>query len=191
MSAISRGFKVARWSAAVTFVVVAVLVAVLATRQPVSEQLAQTPLVGKPAPALVGRTLRTGTVVELSSYSHSWVLVNFFASWCTECRSEAPQLERFAAIRPPGQRAAPKVIGVLYGDTVPDGVKFQRSLGATWPTVSDPDGAIASAWGVGSLPHSYLVAPGGRIVACVLGGLTAGQLDQVLEAAARRVKVSA
>ncbi len=173
-----RRWAVARWSAGATLLVVAVLVAVLATRQPTGEQVVQTPLVGKQAPPLVGPALTGGHLVHLGDYRHTWVLVNFFASWCTVCQAEEPQLERFLYSRPDGVR--PAVLGVLYGDTVSDGVAFQRSEGATWPSISDPGGTIASAWGVGSLPRSYLVAPGGRIVACVLGGITSSQLDQLL-----------
>jgi cytochrome c biogenesis protein CcmG/thiol:disulfide interchange protein DsbE len=180
-----RGWAIARWSAGTVLVVVAVLVAVLATRQPVGEQVVETPLVGHRAPALAGpRLVAPGAggsgshVLRLSAFRHRWVLVNFFASWCTVCQSEDPQLERFLYSRPDGVR--PVVLGVLYGDTVADGIAFQRAEGATWPAVSDPGGTIASAWGVGSLPRSYLVAPDGRIVACVLGGITAGQLDQLL-----------
>lgn len=175
----SRRFAVARWSAAGVVVVVAVLVAVLATRPPASEQVAQSPLVGKIAPVLEGKTLASGSTVQLDSYRQHWVLVNFFASWCTECQSEEPQLERFLYSTPGGVH--PVIIGVLYGDTRSDGIEFQRSEGATWPAISDPGGEIASSWGVGSLPRSYLVAPGGRVVACILGGITASQLDQLLE----------
>lgn len=170
--------RVARRAAAAVLVAVAALIAVLATRQPASEQVVQSPLVGHQAPALAGRELGSSTRLTLGSFAHRWVLVNFFASWCTVCQEEEPQLERFLYSRPGGER--PAVLGVLYGDTVADGLRFQRSEGATWPSVADPGGTIASAWGVGSLPHSYLVAPGGKIVAAVLGGITASQLDQLL-----------
>jgi cytochrome c biogenesis protein CcmG/thiol:disulfide interchange protein DsbE len=156
----------------------AVLVAVLATRQPASLQVASSPLVGKSAPALVGRTLSGDAQVRLSAYRGRWVLVNFFASWCTVCRSEDPELVKFAYSRPLGSQ--PVVIGVLYGDTVADGLAFDRSEGATWPAVNDPNGAIASAWGVGSLPRSFLVAPNGKIVSCILGGITAPQLEALV-----------
>lgn len=179
-----RRFAVARWSAAAALVVAAVLVAVLATRPPAAEQVAESPLVGKMAPALSGRTLSGSSRVALSDYRHRWVLVNFFASWCTVCQSEEPQLERFYYSRPGGGR--PAIIGVLYGDTVADGLRFQHAEGASWPAISDPGGSIASQWGVGSLPRSYLVAPDGRVVACILGGITASQLDQLLESKAAR-----
>ncbi|MHB1986764.1 MAG: TlpA family protein disulfide reductase [Acidimicrobiales bacterium] len=185
-----RRFPVARWSAVIIFVLAAVLVGVLATRPSASEQIAQSPLLGKMAPSLTGRTLVSHAAIRLDSYRHHWVLVNFFASWCTECQAEAPQLERFAVSRPDGRR--PVIIGVLYGDTRADGIEFQRSEGATWPAIADPTGQIASDWGVGSLPRSYLVAPDGRVVSAILGGITASQLDRLLEskaaelAAARR-----
>lgn len=181
-----RRFAVARWSAAAILVVAAVLIAVLATRQPASEQVVQSPLVGKAAPALSGQTLTGGEKVRLDAYRHDWVLVNFFASWCTVCRSEEPQLEKFLYSRPSGLRL--HIVGVLYGDTTADGVAFQRSEGATWPSISDPGGSVASAWGVGSLPRSYLVAPGGRVVACILGGITANQLDQLVSHEVARLR---
>ncbi|MHB8243822.1 MAG: TlpA family protein disulfide reductase [Acidimicrobiales bacterium] len=181
-----RRFSVARWSALGAVVIVAVLVAVLATRPPTAEQVVQSPLVGKPAPTLAGPTLTTGARVSLASYRGRWVLVNFFASWCTVCQAEEPQLERFLFSRPEGIR--PVVLGVLYGDTRADGVEFQRSEGATWPSVWDPRGAIASNWGVGNLPRSYLVSPRGRVVACILGGITSSQLDRLLAKKAAQLK---
>lgn len=186
-----RHWQVARWSALGVLAVVAVLVAVLATRAPATEQVAESPLVGQTAPPLSGRSLTGGATIRLASYRGRWVLVNFFASWCTVCASEDPQLERFLYSSPDGVH--PAVLGVLYGDTRSDGISFQRSEGATWPAVVDPGGTIASAWGVGSLPRSYLVAPNGRIVSCILGGVTTSQLDELLEheAASRIAKEAA
>ena len=174
-----RRFAVARWSALSVLVVVAVLVAVLATRPSSSEQLADSPLVGKRAPGLAGPELAGSRRVSLASYKGRWVLVNFFASWCTVCVEEAPELERFSETRPDGLR--PAVLSVLYGDTRADGIRFERAEGATWPAVYDRSGAIAEAWGVGSLPRSYLVSPGGRVIACILGGITSSQLDTLVE----------
>lgn len=172
-----RRRRVARAGAGVALIVAAVLVAVLGTRPSLS--VVETPLVGKPAPQLDGPRIAGKGTVRLSSYSGRWVLVNFFASWCTACQSEAPELEKFRYSRPDGIR--PVVIGVLYGDTRADGVEFQRSEGENWPTAYDPSGTIASAWGVGSLPRSYLVAPDRRIVASVFGGVTSSGLDRLLE----------
>lgn len=178
-----RKARTARWSALGVGTVVVVLVAVLATRQPANMEMAASPLVGRPAPAISAHSFSDRTV-SLASLRGRWVLVNFFASWCQQCRQEEPQLEQFLYSRPDGRRTA--VLGVLYGDTESDGVSFQSSEGATWPSVVDPGGLIASEYGVGTLPRSFLVAPDGRVVASIEGAVSCPQLDRwIVQEAAR------
>mgnify|MGYP001795083232 CR=1 FL=1 len=52
------------------------------------------PLVGRPAPAIVTKTI-DGKPFDLSRYEGEWVLVNFFGTWCTPCRQEHPELRKF------------------------------------------------------------------------------------------------
>jgi thiol-disulfide isomerase/thioredoxin len=95
-----RRRRLALWVSLGVGVIVAVLIAVLATSGQASEQLTNSPLLGKPAPELHGRALLNGPPgggqVRLSSYSGKWVLVNFAASWCVPCQEEMPQLLLFA-----------------------------------------------------------------------------------------------
>ncbi|MDA8038210.1 MAG: TlpA disulfide reductase family protein [Actinomycetota bacterium] len=172
-----RPAHLARWSALLVGAVGILLVAVLATRQPASLVLADSPLLGRPAPA-IDATSFSGRQVRLSSMRGRFVLVNFFAPWCLQCQEEAPQLEAFLYTRPGG--ALTGVLGVLYGDTLADGKAFQSAEGATWPSVVDPAGMIASRYGVGSLPRSFLVDPSGRIVECIVGAVTAAELDHLV-----------
>lgn len=169
----SRHFRTARYSALGVAVVAVALVAVLATRPPATMVMADSPLVGKSAPPIVAKSF-AGPTVSLASMRGRWVLVNFFASWCDACRQEEPQLEQFLYARPGGIRT--DVLGVLYGDTEGDGESFQSSEGATWPSVVDNGGLIASDYGVGSLPRSYLVSPTGQIVASIDGAVTSADL---------------
>ncbi|HXY43437.1 MAG TPA: redoxin domain-containing protein, partial [Acidimicrobiales bacterium] len=120
-----RRFRTARSSALGVAVVAVALVAVLATRPPATMVMADSPLVGKPAPPIVATSFypRTGSTVSLSSMRGRWVLVNFFASWCDACRQEEPQLEQFLYARPGGLRT--DVLGVLFGDTESDGRSLQ------------------------------------------------------------------
>lgn len=173
-----RRFRTARWSALGVGIVTIALISVLATRQPANMVIASSPLVGKPAPAIVGKSF-SGPKVSLRAFRGKWVLVNFFASWCDACRVEEPQLETFLYSRPGGART--EVLGVLFGDTASDGRSFQRQEGATWPSVADSGGTIASNYGVGSLPRSFIVDPAGRVVASITGAVTATDLDRWIE----------
>jgi cytochrome c biogenesis protein CcmG/thiol:disulfide interchange protein DsbE len=168
-----RRFKAARWSALCVGVVALGLVAVLATRPPATMVMADSPLLGKPAPPIVAKTF-SGPTISLTSLRGRWVLVNFFASWCDACKTEEPQLEQFLYARPGGART--DVLGVLYGDSEGNGKAFQESEGATWPSVVDDGGLIASVYGVGALPRSYLVNPSGRVVASIDGAVTSSDL---------------
>ncbi|MGC9961534.1 MAG: redoxin domain-containing protein [Acidimicrobiales bacterium] len=174
----SRRFRAARWSALGVGVVAISLVAVLATRPPANMVMADSPLVGKAAPPIEAKSF-SGPAVSLASMRGRWVLVNFFASWCDACRQEEPQLEQFLYARPGGVRT--DVLGVLYGDTEGNGKSFQASQGATWPSVVDNGGLIASNYGVGSLPRSYIVSPSGQVVASVDGAVTSAELVRWIE----------
>lgn len=174
----ARRFRAARWSALAVGLAAVVLVSVLATRQPATMVTAQSPLVGKGAPAIAAKTF-SGSPVTLRSMRGHWVLVNFFASWCDACRQEDPQLEQFYYSRAGGSR--PEVLGVLYGDTASDGASFQREQGANWPSVVDPGGLVAANYGVGALPRSFLVDPAGKIVASILGAVTLTGLERLIQ----------
>jgi len=107
------------------------------------------------------------------------VLLNFFASWCPPCRTESPDLVKFVYSRPDGQRVA--VLGVVYGDTEGNAAAFERQVGATWPSVVDANEQIAINYGVDDPPQSFLIAPDGRVVDRILGGVTVGALDRLVE----------
>jgi cytochrome c biogenesis protein CcmG/thiol:disulfide interchange protein DsbE len=153
-----------------------VLVAVLASR-PAATQTATSTLLGKPAPAVSGHNL-TGGVSSLASLRGRFVLLNFFASWCPPCRTESPELVKFAYSHPARQNVA--VLGVVYGDTASNAAAFERQVGATWPSVADPGEKIAISYGVDDPPQSFLISPNGRVLDRILGGVTALGLDRLV-----------
>jgi cytochrome c biogenesis protein CcmG/thiol:disulfide interchange protein DsbE len=176
----ARHRHTARWIAGVALVVVAALVALLATRPAASETEVFTPLLGQSAPGISGTTL-TGTPFDLSGYRGRWVVVNFFASWCPPCQQEEPELVDFAY----QHRAADDValVGVVYDDATSTARSFDSSAGATWPAVVDPGGQVALRYGVRAPPETFLISPAGTVVAHIDGAVTAAYLDQQLAAA--------
>ncbi len=171
-----------RWVAGVTLVVGAALVALLATRPPETATEVDTPLVGQSAPAIAGATLAGGSF-SLAAERGRWVVVNFFASWCPPCQQEQPELVAFAyAHRAAGDA---ELVGVVFDDGTSTARSFMQSTGASWPSVVDPGGQIALDYGVRGPPETFLVSPGGTVVAHFDGPMTNSALDYWLARARR------
>ena len=129
--------------------------------------------VGEQAPAFTGYDL-DGRRVALADFRGRVVLVNFWASWCAPCRAEFPRLR---AVH--GERVA--VVGVLYDDRSEPARAFAQEHGATWPSVVDPEGRIAAAYGVGpGIPVTWLIDADGVARARHHGELTDADLTRLL-----------
>ena len=168
------GSKLARNAAIVVGVVLVAFIALLATRgtsTPISSRI-----VGQAAPDFSGRTL-DGTTWTMASHRGEWVVVNFFATWCTPCRIEDPQLQQFV-IAHAGDPV--RVISVAFSDDAESIREFWTTERNSWPVIPSDTGSIALDYGVTKVPESYVVAPSGLVVAGFYGGVTAAGLDKVI-----------
>lgn len=165
-------------AAVVVGVLVALLAAVLFTRDPSSERATQSRLLGEPAPAIEGETLDGGSF-ELASLRGRWVVVNFFATWCIPCIAEHPELIAFDEAHSATGDAA--VVSVLFDNSADEAGRFFDENGGEWPVVIDDQGGVGVAYGVARVPESFLVAPNGIVVQRLVGGVTAEQLDAIID----------
>lgn len=94
------------------------------------------------------------------------VLVNFWASWCLECRPEMLVLERLHRER---ARQEIAIVGVNAREKTDAVRRYAKELGLTFPLVLDPDGTINARYGVVGLPTTFLVGRDGRAVAFAIG----------------------
>ena len=107
-----------------------------------------------------------GQTVSLAVLSGRVVLLNFWATWCLECRPEMPMFERlhreFSA-----QGLA--VVGINAREGTATIREYAKELGLTFPLILDPSGKINSAYGVIGLPTTFLIGRNGRAVALAIG----------------------
>jgi peroxiredoxin len=116
-------------------------------------------------PDFNGRTA-DGRDLSLASLKGKVVLLNFWATWCLECRPEMPAFERlhreFFA-----QGLA--VVGINAREETTTIRAYAKELGLTFPLISDPTGKINSAYGVIGLPTTFLIGRSGRATALAIG----------------------
>jgi cytochrome c biogenesis protein CcmG, thiol:disulfide interchange protein DsbE len=135
-----------------------------------------------PAPVQALPSLRSGARTSLADYRGRIVLLNFWASWCVPCQTEAPMLERTQRQL---ERHAGTVLGVTYLDTSPDSQTFVRRYGLSFPQLRDVSGGFAHAYGTDQLPESFVIDRHGGVVAISRGEVNQAFLDRALSLAAR------
>ena len=105
------------------------------------------------------------------------VVVNFWASWCVPCREDAPDLARFD--REMKERA--RLVGVDFQDAKDDALAFVREFGWRFPNVRDPQGELASRFGLVGLPTTYVIDADGRIAKALSDAQTFETLVRAVE----------
>jgi cytochrome c biogenesis protein CcmG/thiol:disulfide interchange protein DsbE len=142
------------------------------------------PKLGGPAPHFTAKRLDGGTF-DLRSVRGKPVVLNFWASWCPPCKSEAAALEqRWQRYRSQGVL----FFGVDYNDVSSDAKRFLARHGVTYPTLLDGSGMIGDRYGLSGVPETYFIDRKGHIVGeHILGPITdskwAAAFDRSIKAA--------
>jgi cytochrome c biogenesis protein CcmG/thiol:disulfide interchange protein DsbE len=131
----------------------------------------RSPLIGRAAPAFALVPAGGGEPVSLDSLRGRTVVVNFWATWCVPCFQEHAALTGAA-------RALRDVqfLGVVYEDEETRIRAFLRERGAAYPSLLDPGGKTAMAYGVFGVPETFFIDGKGRIVEKFSGPLDPGTI---------------
>ncbi len=120
----------------------------------------------------------TGEILALSSLKGKYVLIDFWASWCGPCRQENPNVVKtYAKYKDKGF----EIFGVSLDKDKAAWIRAIENDRLVWKHVSDLqywNSVGAQAYGVNSIPMTFLLDPAGKIVA---KGLRGPALEQYLE----------
>ncbi len=111
-----------------------------------------------------------GNPVTLSSLYGKYLLIDFWAAWCSPCRAENPNL---VATYNKYKAKGFQILGVSFDKTKNDWLKAIKDDHLTWLQVSDLKGwgnEAGKLYGIGSIPSNVLLDPDGIIIAKGLRG---------------------
>ncbi len=130
--------------------------------------------VGAPAPDFELAALGGGTV-RLSHYRGKPVLLTFGATWCPDCRKEAPLLEEL-------HRSHPELVILLIdSQESADAVQiFADEMGITHTILLDENGAVTELYQVFAIPTELFIDPDGVIRAKTIESVTPELLAEKL-----------
>jgi cytochrome c biogenesis protein CcmG/thiol:disulfide interchange protein DsbE len=132
-------------------------------------------LIGTPAPAFAAPAVGGNDTLSLDQFKGKVVFLNFWASWCLECKLEHNNLlalnEQF--------RRDPNfvMLGVNYQDKEPDALAYLQTYGSTFQHVRDLKGAIAFDYGVYGVPETFVIDQQGVIRCKTIGPIVGPVYD--------------
>jgi DsbE subfamily thiol:disulfide oxidoreductase len=136
-----------------------------------------------PAPEFALERLDQEGEFASSSLAGKAVVVNFWASWCTPCKEEAPFLEQ---VWRENRDRGLVVVGYDAKDFRRDARRFAKRFGLTFPLVFDGPGNSLDDWGVTGFPETFVVDREGRVVRAFVGDVISEDSKRELRSAIER-----
>lgn len=149
---------------------------------------------GTPAPPFSLQT-PTGQKISLSGFRGKAVLVEFFATWCPHCQTEAPHLRAMANALDKTKYAFVSINA--DSEDAASVFAFHRYFGLPYPALLDPgsppgsfhqqggSGPVTESYGLRAYPTFYVIDPRGRVFWATDGEQPDALIRAKLQAAAR------
>jgi cytochrome c biogenesis protein CcmG/thiol:disulfide interchange protein DsbE len=113
---------------------------------------------------------------RLENFRGKNVILNFWASWCVSCRTEALDLEAFHQKYQQGDTV---VVGIAIQDTIEAARNFAAQYGKQYILGLDKDGKVSIDYGVTGVPETIFIDKNGIVRYKHVGPVTMSMLEEM------------
>lgn len=125
-----------------------------------------------------------GNTHTLSDYKGKTVFLNFWATWCSPCRAEMPDIQKlYEEFQQEEEDIV--ILGVaapnLGREKSEEGIKgFLEENGYTYPVVMDTDAEAFQAYGINSFPATFMIDKDGNVFGYIPGQLSEETMRDII-----------
>lgn len=120
-----------------------------------------TVLIGTQAPSFEGPDVESGETISFDQLQGKVILLNFWASWCYECKVEHENILRLHETFKDNPQFV--MLGVNYQDEMDKAQAYLKQYGSTFRHVRDIKGTLAIDYGVYGVPETFVIDQQGII----------------------------
>ena len=127
-----------------------------------------------------------GNTHKLSDYKGKTVFLNFWATWCSPCRAEMPDIQKlYESAETEGENAL-VVLGVaapnMGNEKSEEEIKaFLEENGYTYPVLMDTTGEVFMSYGVNAFPTTFMITREGEVFGYASGQLNEETIKSIVE----------
>jgi peroxiredoxin len=144
--------------------------------KPGSASIGDPPKIGETPPDFSGTSI-SGLAVSMAALKGQPTWLTFGASWCPDCRAEAPDLQAtYAKYKDRGLA----VLGV-FEESEAAARDYATRIGFTFPLVADPHSTIADQYRTYGYPIHFFIGRDGTIKQVRIGRLTPSDMEQLVQ----------
>lgn len=130
-----------------------------------------------------------GRMQSLNQFRGKWVIVNYWASWCSTCLKELPDL---ISLHRENRDKDIVVVGINFENIELDRLKaYVTRQSIPYPVLRSEPVPVTPLGHVPALPTTYIIDPEGKLVAGEVGIVTRRDIEDYITAQQTKPRVSA